>query len=99
MCWIGDDDDVLVVFCCCSDECWSADVNVFDDVFDADVGLCDGVFKRVQVADHEVYGGDVVLFEGLTVLFVVSSGKNPCVDDGVQCFDSAIQHLWKTGEC
>jgi hypothetical protein len=66
-----DNRDVSVVFRRRADHARPADVDVFDRFGHGDVGLGDGRFERVEIADDDLEGNDAVLADRLA-----SSGRS-----------------------
>jgi hypothetical protein len=93
----GDDRDVGVVLGGPSDQAWSADVDVLDGLFEADVGSGDGGLERVEVDDHEVDRLDPLGFEGLKIFGNIATGENSAVELRVECLDPAAEDLRLAG--
>ena len=72
---VGEDRDALVVLRSRAEKGDAADINLFDRVSERAVGLGDGVCERVEVADDDGDGGDLL---GLEVRLV--RGNRPRED-------------------
>ena len=87
----GNDDDVLEVFGSGTNQRDSSDVDLFDD------GLffgtrSDGLFERIEVDDHRVDFGNLILSGLFLVLRVVATGQNTAEHFGVQGLDASSEN-------
>jgi hypothetical protein len=76
----------------------AADVDVFDQVFQACIGSGGGLFETVEVDHHHVDGRDGMLGESALVPGISADGENAAVNFGVQGFHAAIEHLREAGD-
>ena len=77
----------------CADHAGSADVDVLDDILELDALLEDGLLERIEVDDDHVDGFDALVLDGCHVVGDVPARKDTCVDLGVKCLDTSVQHL------
>ncbi len=80
----GHDRDVVKILGGGTDHGRTADVDVFDQLFERDSGLGSGLFEGVEIHDDHVDGGNAVFGNGGHVLGVIAAVKNPAVNLGVQ---------------
>ena len=86
----GHDDHVVEILGRAANECDAADVNLLHDVrFGRAAG--DGRFEGVQIDDHEVDVGEVVLGHLGLIAFVIATVQNPPKHLGMQGFYASSQ--------
>ena len=94
---VAEDSDTLVVLGSSTDQSDTTNVNLFDGLGDADVGLGNGVLEGIEVADNVVNLVDVLVGQILLIGLEVT-GEDTGVDGGVQGLDTARQHLGRLGD-
>jgi len=95
---LGDDGYVLEVLGGGADHGWAADIDVFDEMAEGDIGLRCSLFEGVEVDDDHVDGHDAVLGDGGFVLGFASDVEQAAVNSGVEGFDAAVEHFGEAGE-
>ena len=76
----------------------ATNVDVFNRVVQAAIGLGHGGFKRVEVDHQQVDGFNAVVLQRLHVLRQVAPRQQAAVHFGVQGFHTAIEHFGKARE-
>ena len=94
---VGNDGDVFPVFRGGAHHGRTADVDVFNRVFQRAVRLGDGGGEGVKVDAHEVDVADAVLFHLGDVFAQITPPQNTAVDFRMQRFHAAVEHFGKTG--
>ena len=94
---IADHHDILVVLGCRAQHRRTADVDVFDRLFERAAVFCHGRLERVQIHDHHVDGRHVVLLQLRHVLGKVAPRQYAAVHFRMQRLHAAIEHFRKTG--
>ncbi len=82
--------DVTMIFCGGTDHRWSANIDVFDCVFEGAVGPRNGGFKGIQIDDHQINRRNVVVRH-----HAVIRAQNSAMNFRVQRFNAAVHHLGK----
>jgi len=93
----GDDGYVFEVFCGGADHGGAADVDVFNEMAEGYAGLGGGLFKGIEVDYDHVDGLDVVRGDGGFMVGVAADIEQASVDEGVEGFDSAVEHFREAG--
>src|SRR5690349_10070739 len=71
----------------------TADVDIFDELFGGESGLCRSGFKGIEIDDNEIDRGDAV-FRGLLLIFgKVAAVEQAAVNFGMKRVDAAAEHF------
>ena len=73
----------------------TADIDIFDRVFETAVGIGDGLLKRVEVDDDQVDSCDIVLAHHFVV--DAAASENAAVNHRMQGFYATRHHFRKAG--
>ncbi len=87
--------DVAVVLGRRADHGGAADVDVFDRIFEAAVGVGDGLLEGIQIDRHQVDAADAVALHDLVV--GAAAAEDAAVHLRVQGLDASIHHLREAG--
>ena len=93
-----DDRDIVKILGGGADHGGSADIDVFDQLFEGHTGLGGGFFEGVEIDHDHVDGLDAVLGYGGGVRGKVAAVENASVNFGMQRLDAAIEHFGEAGE-
>ena len=94
---IANDDHVLVVLGRRTQHGRTADVDVFDRVFQLALVFGHGLLERIQVHHDQIDGRDAVLFQGLHVFRKIAPRQDPAMHLRMQRLDAAVQHFREAG--
>jgi len=95
---LGDDGYVFEVFGGGADHGWAADVDVFDEMAEADVRLSRRLLEGVEVDDNHIDGQNAVLGYRGFVLGFAANVEQAAVDAGVEGLNPAIEHFGEAGQ-
>ena len=73
----------------------AADVDVLNRIRKRATGIGHGRFKRVQIDDQQVDGGNAVILQGCHMRGQIAPRQQAAMNLWVQGFDAAIQHFRK----
>src|SRR5689334_20745639 len=93
---IADKSYTFMVFRCRTDECYAADVNVFDGVGVSDIRFGDGLFKGIEVDGDEVNVIPTEVDE-LLMVFVSRASEQSAMDGRMEGLDSSTKDFWRLG--
>lgn len=94
---VCDDSDVGVVLGGGADHTGSADIDIFDGVFESDIGFRDGGFEGVEIHNDEFEGDNAVGLDGFGVAGEVGATEDGAVDLGMKGFDAAVHDFGEAG--
>ena len=95
---IGDDRDGAVILGGGADHRRTADVDIFDGIFEGAVRLGDGLLEGVEIHAEEVDSADVMGLHGARMVRIVAQGQEAAVDGRVEGFDPTVHHFGEAGD-
>ncbi len=90
---IHDHQDIVVVFGCRAQHRRTADIDIFNGLFEGTVRLCDRRFERIEIDHDHVDGPDPLLLHLLDMGRNRTASKQAAMNLGVQCFDAAVENF------
>lgn len=96
--WTIDHGDVLEIFCRGAQQRRPADINILNGIRQSTARVRHGLSKGVEVDGNDVDGLDAVLPALSLVVSILALIEDTAVNQGVQGFDPAVEHLGKTGK-
>ena len=95
---IGDHGDAVHILRRRTNHGRAADVDIFDELFDGEIGARGGGFERIQIHDHQINRRDSLLPHLIAVGGFAAAEQDAAMDLGMQRLDASAEHFRPAGE-